>query len=143
MRIVQLASFYTPVSGGLRTCLDQTGAGYQAGQRQAEHRLACPGARRHRVPLVLFSHERIDATLHSRVPSRFPLNEAGGIVNRRLGSLVDEIVVTSAFSAVEFEQAAAHVVRIPLGVDLTAFRPADAPAARSGPIRLVCEPVVA
>src|SRR5207237_5202423 len=28
VRIVQLANFYTPVSGGLRTCLEQTGAGY-------------------------------------------------------------------------------------------------------------------
>jgi alpha-1,6-mannosyltransferase len=30
VRIVQLANFYTPVSGGLRTCVEQTGRGYVA-----------------------------------------------------------------------------------------------------------------
>ncbi len=30
MRIVQFANFYTPTSGGLRTCVEETGRGYTA-----------------------------------------------------------------------------------------------------------------
>lgn len=198
MRVVQLANFYTPASGGLRTCLDQTGAGYQAaghdrvlvvpGPKDSDvvtptgrhiairspllpgtggYRLLssprrvrallddlrpdvlevsdkliigwlAPWARQRGIPLVLFSHERIDAMLRSRVPAWFPLRMAGRMANRRLSELVDEIVVTSAFSAAEFAHTAVPVVRIPLGVDLTTFRPADPPPAHTGPVKLVC-----
>ncbi|GAB3980381.1 glycosyltransferase family 1 protein [Actinoallomurus acanthiterrae] len=81
-------------------------------------------SRRRGVPLVLFSHERLDAILLPRVPRWFPLRTAANIVNRRLSRLVDRVIVTSAFSAAEFERIGApHVHRIPLGVDLVTFRP--------------------
>lgn len=198
MRIVQLANFYTPVSGGLRTCLEQTAAGYVSaghervllvpgladrdeqtavGRRLTVQSPRLPGsggyrvltqrtrvcallddvrpdilevsdklsigwlarwARRRGVPLVLFSHERIDAILRSRVPGFVPLSAAANVVNRRLAGLVDQIVVTSRFSAAEFERVGAHhVARVPLGVDLTTFRPAPAAAVDAAPVRLV------
>jgi alpha-1,6-mannosyltransferase len=184
MKIVQLANFYTPVSGGLRTCLEQTGSGYRdAGHERVlvvpgpadgdEHtpigrhitvrspRLPGSGgyrvltdrarvrdlldevrpdilevsdklsvgwlarwARRHGVPLVLFSHERIDAVLRTRLPRRFPLGATARTINRRLSGRADRVVVTSRFSAAEFEAVGAtNVHRVPLGVDLETFRP--------------------
>lgn len=76
------------------------------------------------VPVVLFSHERLDAILYSRVPRWFPLRVAADAVNRRLAGLVDEVIVTSAFSGREFERIGArNVRRVPLGVDLDTFRP--------------------
>ncbi|WP_433191076.1 glycosyltransferase [Actinoallomurus sp. CA-150999] len=81
-------------------------------------------SRRRGVPLVLFSHERLDAILLPRVPRWFPLRTAANIVNRRLSRLADRVIVTSAFSAAEFERIGAPSVRrIPLGVDLATFRP--------------------
>jgi alpha-1,6-mannosyltransferase len=77
------------------------------------------------VPLVLFSHERIDAMLYSRVPRWFPLSAAADVVNCRLSALAGQVVVTSRFAAAEFERiGAANLRRVPLGVDLATFSPA-------------------
>ncbi|WP_280264492.1 glycosyltransferase [Nocardia wallacei] len=198
MRIVQLANFYTPASGGLRTCVDEIGRGYlaaghdrvlvvpgladadeltPAGRRitvrgprfgtagyhvltarrtrpQLERlrpdvlecsdklsmRWLAPWARRTGVPLVLFSHERIDAILRTRVPPGFPLTTAADLANRRLVNRVEHIVVTSDFARAEFSRIGArNVHRIPLGVDLETFRPADTgcPPRGSAPTRLI------
>lgn len=186
MRIVQVANFYAPTSGGLRVALEETGQGFRrygherilivpgrtgsveqtpSGQRVTVRGLSLPGlgnyrvltgrrrvrrlldarppdvlevsdktsllwlarwSRRRGVPLVLFSHERLDAILYSRVPRWFPLRAATDSVNRRLARLADEVIVTSGFSGAEFDRVGArNVRRIPLGVDLETFRPAD------------------
>jgi alpha-1,6-mannosyltransferase len=198
MRIVQFANFYTPTSGGLRTCVEEIGRRY--GELGHERILVVPGAvdadeqtpagrrvtlaspplpgtgdyrvltarrrllrlldtvrpdvleisdklsvpwlsrwaRPRRVPAVLFSHERIDAMLRARLPGWLPLTAVGDAANRRLCSLVDGVVVASAFSAGEFVRVAAPNLRqIPLGVDLDTFRPLAEPASDGGPIRLV------
>jgi alpha-1,6-mannosyltransferase len=184
LRIVQLANFYTPTSGGLRTCLDEIGRGYRAaghecalvvpgkvdadratsaGRRVVVRSPRLPGSGGYRVltnrrrvlgvldalapdvlevsdklslgwlapwsrsngvPLVLFSHERIDAMLYSRVPRWFPLSAAADVANRRLSALAGHVVVTSRFAAAEFERiGAANLRRVPLGVDLATFSP--------------------
>ncbi|MCX4098662.1 glycosyltransferase [Nocardia sp. alder85J] len=182
MRIVQLANFYTPASGGLRTCVDEIGRGYLAAGHERvlvvpgltdgdEHtpagrrvtvrgprfggagyhmltarrtlplleslrpdviecsdklsvRWLAPWARRAGVPLVLFSHERIDAILRSRVPRGFPLAAAADVANRRLAARAAKIVVTSGFARTEFTRiGAGNVHRVPLGVDLDTFHP--------------------
>ncbi|PXX62180.1 alpha-1,6-mannosyltransferase [Nocardia tenerifensis] len=182
MRIVQIANFYTPASGGLRTCLDEIGRGYLAaghgrvlvvpgpadgdelttsGRRitvrspkfgaggyhvltarrtravldrlrpdvlecsdKLSVRWLAPWARGAGVPLVLFSHERIDAILRTRVPPGFPLVTAADLANRRLCVRAEKVVVTSSFATAEFARiGATNVRRIPLGVDLTTFRP--------------------
>ncbi|RDI65212.1 glycosyltransferase [Nocardia pseudobrasiliensis] len=197
MRIVQLANFYTPASGGLRTCVDETGRGYlaaghdrvlvvpglvdadeltDAGRRitlrgprfggagyhvltarrarpllerlrpdvlecsdKLSVRWLAPWARRAGVPLVLFSHERIDAILRPRVPPGFPLVTAADLANRRLSARARHIIVTSGFARDEFTRIGArNVHRIPLGVDLETFHPLD-PFTDVGPLRLVVD----
>jgi alpha-1,6-mannosyltransferase len=167
MRIAQFANFYTPTSGGLRTCVEETGRGYTerghdrllvvpgradadectaSGRRVAiaspsmfgsdEYRMVTahrrvlrlldgfgpdvlevsdklavawlsPWARRRGVPLVLFSHERVDAVLGARI--RFArtsaLHRCADAMNRALRRRVDRVVCASAFSAAEFERA--------------------------------------
>ncbi len=94
--------------------------------------------RRRGVPVVLFSHERIDAVLRPRVPAWFPLGAAADRVNRRLSRLADLVVVTSAFSGAEFERIGApNVRRIRLGVDLDTFRPTDHSDSTERPVRLI------
>ncbi|CAM4467087.1 glycosyltransferase [Nocardia ninae] len=196
MRIVQIANFYTPASGGLRTCLDEIGRGYLAaghdrvlvvpgpadgdestvsGRRITVHspkfgaggyhvltarrtraildglrpdvlecsdklsvRWLAPWARGVGVPLVLFSHERIDAILRTRVPPGFPLTAAADLANRRLCVRAEKVVVTSSFATAEFARiGATNVRRVPLGVDLTTFRPTETPWAAGDPVRLV------
>jgi alpha-1,6-mannosyltransferase len=195
LRIVQVANFYTPTSGGLRVALDETGQGFRqsghervlivpgrtgaveqtpSGQRITVRGLSLPGlgdyriltgrrrvrrlldarppdvlevsdktsvlwlarwSRRRGVPLVLFSHERLDAILYSRVPRWFPLRAAADTVNRRLARIADQVIVTSAFSGDEFERIGArNVRRIPLGVDLDTFRPAAGDPPRHGTV---------
>ncbi|MFC9437852.1 glycosyltransferase [Nocardia sp. NPDC057030] len=200
MRIVQIANFYTPASGGLRTCLDEIGRGYLAaghsrvlvvpgpadgdeltgsGRRITVHspkfgaggyhvltarrtrtvldrlrpdvlecsdklsvRWLAPWARGAGVPLVLFSHERIDAILRTRVPPGFPLTTAADLANRRLCVRAEKVVVTSSFATAEFARiGATNVRRVPLGVDLATFRPVDladeTPCSAAEPVRLV------
>ncbi|MGQ4599513.1 glycosyltransferase [Nocardia sp. R6R-6] len=198
MRIVQIANFYTPASGGLRTCLDEIGRGYSAaghdrvlvvpGPRDADEHtpsgrritvrspkfgdagyhvltarrtravldrltpdvLECSDklsvrwlaswARGTGVPLVLFSHERIDAILRSRVPRGFPLTTAADLANRRLSVRAEKVVVTSSFATAEFDRVGArNVRRVPLGVDLATFHPGNRRGTTNSadPIRLV------
>lgn len=199
MRIVQVANFYAPTSGGLRIAVEETGRGFVAaghervlivpgvqaaealtvsGRRVTVSSLGLPGlghyriltrrqriyrlletlapdvlevsdklslywlarwGRRHSVPVVLFSHERLDAILRPRVPRWFPLRAAADVVNRRLSRIADRVIVTSAFSGAEFERiGASNVRRIPLGVELAEFRPAPRPSGDAGvPVRLV------
>jgi alpha-1,6-mannosyltransferase len=192
VKIVQIANFYTPTSGGLRTCIDQIGRGYGAAGH--ERVLIVPGrsdcdeitpagrrvtvrsprllgsgsyhvltglrihelldrinpdvlevsdkfsvawltgwARKRGVPLVLFSHERIDAILRTRVPRPFPLVAAANVANTRLYKRAAHVVVASQFAAAEFLRVGAtNVRRVPLGVDLEVFRPADAATVNDG-----------
>lgn len=195
MRIVQIANFYAPTSGGLKIVVEETGRGYRragherilivpgrtdsvehtpTGRRVVIRSLRLPGlgnyrilinrwrirrllteeppdivevsdkfslvwlarwCRRNGVPIVLFSHERIDAILRPRLPRWFPLRRAADSANRRLSRLADQVVVTSAFSAGEFERVGAtNLQRIRLGVDLDTFRPGTGePAAPPAP----------
>ena len=171
MRIVQIANFYAPTSGGLKIVVEETGRGYRqagherilivpgrtdsvehtpTGRRVVVRSLRLPGlgnyrilinrwrirrllteeppdilevsdkfsllwlsrwGRRRAVPVVLFSHERLDAILRPRLPRWFPLRRAADAVNRRLSRLADQIIVTSAFSGAEFERIGATNLR--------------------------------
>ncbi|MEQ7009978.1 glycosyltransferase [Actinopolymorpha sp. B17G11] len=183
MHIAQLANFYGPSSGGLRTAIDALGRGYvEAGHRRSllvpgpydaweetEHGLVVtfrapllPGtsyrmvpetwrirdvldrlrptnvevsdkltmttaaswARRHDGGSVLLSHERLDTHLSPRIGWRPGLVAGVNLLNRSLLRRFDQVVVTSAFAAREFERVAVRPVRqVALGVDLTTFHP--------------------
>ncbi|MDQ1690749.1 MAG: alpha,6-mannosyltransferase [Pseudonocardiales bacterium] len=185
MRVVQLANFYSPTSGGLRVAVDRLGAGYRAqgidttlivpgpatSHRPGLIQLAAPRlpngsgyrvivsrravlralaasrpdlievhdkvlqhwlwdwSRRHRVPVVAVSHERLDATLGYLLP-RVPAGLLARAANRiagRTAAECDRLVVCSAFAAAEFgghDPAGRRLRQIALGVDLEQFRPA-------------------
>jgi alpha-1,6-mannosyltransferase len=84
-------------------------------------------ARRYGVGSVLLSHERLDDMLALRTGLDTTAKVSAGLLNRLLVRSVDVIVVTSRYAQDEFQRLAdgtgCPVVRIPLGVDLGAFRP--------------------
>jgi len=201
VRIVQLANFHTPTSGGLRVAVDTLRAGYaEAGHRCT---LIVPGvadgsagsaetgtvrtlrspklpngtdyrvivrrravlalldelrpdvvevhdkvlqqwiwtwSRARRVPVVAWSHERLERTLPMLlpfVPGRMLRRATSGIAHR-VGRSCDLLVACSRFAADEFgPYAPVRIVR--LGVELSAFRPrvAVGRSDRSDRLRLV------
>jgi len=188
MKIVQLANFYSPTSGGLRTVVDTLGRGYVAsghervlvvpGQHRARTRtetglvITLPGvpvsggyrvmpnaatvlreldglgpnlsvevsdkttllavggwARDRGVRTVLLSHERLDRWIQARVPRLWRAG-AGRVLtpvvrgwNKGIANRFDTVVVTSAYAEREFAGLPVPLRRIPLGVDLSTFRP--------------------
>lgn len=92
-------------------------------------------ARRHRVGSVLFSHERLDdmASDFLRVRVDVPVH----LRNRGLARLYDRVVVTTAYSAGEWAGSGAHLVTVPLGVDLETFTPDAQVSPPDGVVRLV------
>lgn len=191
MHILQLANFYGPRSGGLRTAVDElanryAGAGHSCSliipddhdgvrvtsgrtvvavrsplvpgtggyraivdRRAVRHAieslrpdvielsdkttLVAPAARaRHTgTPVVLISHERLDAVVGQFIGG-WIASRAFSAFNARLLRKVDAVVCASSFAAAEFNRADAAVLphQIPLGVDLDLFRPMT--SARSG-----------
>jgi len=98
-------------------------------------------ARRNGVGSVLFSHERLDDMLALRTGLETGAKLSVALLNRLLVRSFDQVVVTSAYAQAEFQAVADAVgcpmVRVPLGVDLDAFRPRPAPRrADDGTIRL-------
>lgn len=84
-------------------------------------------ARRHGVPTVLLSHERLDAIMAPRLAgwgAGSVLGRAADACNRRLAEAFPTVVAASDFSCEEWHRVGAdNVVRVPLGVDLATFRP--------------------
>jgi alpha-1,6-mannosyltransferase len=192
MRITQLANFYNPTSGGLRTAVDRLADGYRAAghdvrlivpgprgsttdagatikapalpngsgyrvivSRQALLRAVeasapdlvechdrllarwvAPWCRRRGLPIVAFSHERLDAVL-AQFAGWLPRRArafVSGVGARQLVRSADLLVVCSRFAAAEYGDAA-NVRSVPLGVDLERFRPG---VVHGGRIQLVC-----
>lgn len=94
-----------------------------------------PWARRRHVGSILFSHERLDD-----MASDFLRVSVRGLIhlrNRALAKDFDRVVVTTRYSAGEWDGTSARLVTVPLGVDLETFR---APVERPDPgpvIRLI------
>lgn len=81
--------------------------------------------RRLGVPVVLVSHERLDAILRPRVPGIVPLRSFTDFWNRRILRCVDSVVCASSFASAEWVRIGAdNVHKVPFGVDLTTFSPA-------------------
>ena len=89
---------------------------------------AATRARDDRVPIVLISHERLDAVVGQSFSSRTPVLRAMQVFNSHWGDRVDSVVCCSDFAAEEFaDDGATPIERIPLGVDLDTFRPGPVP----------------
>jgi alpha-1,6-mannosyltransferase len=94
-----------------------------------------PWARRRKVGSILFSHERLDDMASDFL--RLPVRRLVHLRNRALAKDFDRVVVTTRYSADEWDGTSARLVTVPLGVDLETFRP---PVERPDPgpvIRLI------
>jgi alpha-1,6-mannosyltransferase len=93
-------------------------------------------ARRDGVPVVLFSHERLDHVVSGVV--RIAGARLGvRAYNRRLASDADAIVCASHYAAAEFAGLHHRIEHVPLAVDLDRFRPAGGEVVSRGPGRIV------
>jgi alpha-1,6-mannosyltransferase len=85
-------------------------------------------ARRNGVRSVLLSHERMGDMLTMRTGLETTSKVSIGLLNRLIVRSFDTVVVTSSYAEGEFravaDAAGCPIVRVPLGVDLEAFRPA-------------------
>jgi alpha-1,6-mannosyltransferase len=81
-------------------------------------------ARAHGVPSVMVSHESLTGLLHEwKVPDTAGRRVADRL-NRETARAYDRIVCTTRWAAEEFHRiGASNVELVPLGVDLTTFRP--------------------
>ncbi|UUZ60704.1 glycosyltransferase [Nocardioides sp. B-3] len=97
-------------------------------------------ARRAGVGSVLFSHERLSDMFAMRTGLDTTSKVSIALLNRIPVRSFDTIVVTSGYAEDEFTNAAAGadcpMVRVPLGVDLSTFRPAPPAPRDAGPLRL-------
>lgn len=101
-------------------------------------------ARRNGVRSVLLSHERLGDMFALRSGLDTTSKVSIGLLNRLLVRSFDTVVVTSRYAEDEFRAVAAAagcpIERVPLGVDLTTFRPRALrpdPAEPEGVLRLV------
>lgn len=98
-------------------------------------------ARRRGLPALLFSHERLDAMVALRTRLAAGTTTPVAALNRILVRRFDGVVVTSGFAQQEFaavaRTAGTPLHRVPLGVDLEAFRPPARPQPRDDVLRLV------
>ncbi len=83
--------------------------------------IAARWAKRHGAGSILFSHERLDDMASDF--SRLPVGGLVSLLNRRLATRFDRVVVTTSYSAGEWAQTRARLEIVPLGVDLETFVP--------------------
>jgi alpha-1,6-mannosyltransferase len=80
--------------------------------------------RRHGVPTVVISHERLDAVLSLYLPGTRLSRAAADWWNRRLVDAFDTVVCTTGWARQEFDRIdAPRLAQVPLGVDLQLFHP--------------------
>jgi alpha-1,6-mannosyltransferase len=83
-------------------------------------------ARDHAVPSVVISHERLDRLLRQFLLPSPLARRVADVANRRMAESYDKVVCTTAFAREEFDRIGApNVQRVPLGVDLSTFAPAN------------------
>lgn len=142
--VVEVASPPIPTSGGyrwmrassVRSVLDRL----RPDVVEASDKFVAPAAfawgddRRHRR--VLFSHERLDHVLGSRIPYFVPSRPVVDRLNDRAVRNADHVVVASRYGRREFDRIGVTAEIVRLGVDLHRFRPVRA-APGDGSVSLV------
>lgn len=139
--VVCLRSPKVPQSGGYRTVIDHRAVSelierirpdvIELSDRTTLARIVASQSRR--PPVVLFSHERLDLAISRRAPSVLDPTRVVDAWTRRLLARVDVSVCASEFAGEELDRLGpAPARRVPLGVDLEAFRPSR-PGERSCP----------
>jgi alpha-1,6-mannosyltransferase len=95
------------------------------------------GAGAGRAVLVV-SHERLDRWLRQWLSPRLPLDRLADRSNTALAEAFDTVVCTTAWAEQEFARLGIeHLRRVPLGVDLEAFRPPVIGDRRDSVLKLV------
>ncbi len=86
-------------------------------------------ARQRGIPSVFFSHERADGILRANLPRTLsrvlPVEALADWHNRVTARRFTTVVCTTDFARAEFERAGLRAEKIPLGVDLERFTPAN------------------
>lgn len=83
-------------------------------------------ARRNGLPSMVISHERLDRLLRQFLLPGPLARRVADVANRRMAESYDQVVCTTAFAREEFDRIGApNVRRVPLGVDLATFAPAN------------------
>ncbi|GAA3003289.1 glycosyltransferase [Actinokineospora diospyrosa] len=78
------------------------------------------------IPSVVISHERLDRLLEQFLLPAPIARSVADAANRRMAASYDTVVCTTGFARAEFDRiGVSNVARVPLGVDLTAFTPAN------------------
>lgn len=78
------------------------------------------------IPSVVISHERFDRLLEQFLMPASAARRVADWANSRMAANYDTVVCTTGFAREEFERIGAdNVVRVPLGVDLRTFTPAN------------------
>jgi alpha-1,6-mannosyltransferase len=142
---VTIASPILPFSGGYRVCLRVGRARrilreWKPDRVEVSDRTSFRGlgswARREGIPAIFFSHERADGILRAALPKwmlRFvPVVALANLHNAGTARRFATVVCTTAFAAEEFDRIGIASVRVPLGVDLTAFHPSRYDVAARG-----------
>jgi alpha-1,6-mannosyltransferase len=92
-----------------------------------------PWAKRHDVPSLVVSHERLDRWLRQWISPRLPLETLADKSNRSLARGFDTVVCTTSWAGEEFRRLGIeNLVTVPLGVDHQQFVPRLSPLDRPG-----------
>lgn len=90
-----------------------------------------PWAKRHDVPSLVVSHERLDRWLRQWLSPRLPLAALADKSNRSLARAFDTVVCTTAWAGEEFRRLAVdNLSTVRLGVDHRQFAPRLTPTGR-------------
>ena len=86
-------------------------------------------SRKRGIPSAFFAHERADGILRANLPRvlarALPLTSIADWHNRGTSRRFTTVVCTTDYARAEFERAGLPAVKIPLGVDLERFTPAN------------------
>ncbi len=78
------------------------------------------------IPTVVFSHETLRGLAQRFLPAWLPRTQLVNWHNAKLARSFDHVVATTEYAAKEFREiGTTNLVKIPLGVDLTNFAPAN------------------
>jgi alpha-1,6-mannosyltransferase len=138
-RIITLPGPVVPGLGGYRVLLGRRRvarllAGLRPDRLEVSDRLTLRWtgrwARANGVPSVMVSHENLGALVDMFVPRWLPRRRVTDRLNAATARAYDQVVCTTVFAAEEFRRlGASNVARVPLGVDLERFAPANHDAA--------------
>jgi alpha-1,6-mannosyltransferase len=133
-RLITLPGPVVPGLGGYRVLLDRGAVTRQLDRLRPDRievhdrstlRWLGGWARRAGIPSTMVSHESLDGLLRLFGPGRSLGLRAADRLNSRTVRAFDTVVCTTGWAQREFSRLGAAPIRVPLGVDLSRFSPAN------------------